>query len=68
MLLRFIDGTAYNSGQRLDNVNQAHLVLAGGKLVQETLIDNRHKKIFEARCKEFHQPSILSLVNILGVN
>ena len=33
MLLRFIDGIAQNSGQRLDNVNRAHLVLASGKLV-----------------------------------
>ena len=32
MLLRFIDGTGYNIGQRNDNVNQTHLVLAGGKL------------------------------------
>ena len=33
MLLRFIDSTAKNSGQRLDNVNQTHLVvLASGKL------------------------------------
>ena len=30
---RFIDGTALSSGQRLDNVNQTHLVLANGKLV-----------------------------------
>ena len=33
MLLRFINGTAQSSGQRLDNVNQTHLVLASGKLV-----------------------------------
>ena len=33
MLLRFIDGTAYNSGQRHDNVNPTHLVLASGNLV-----------------------------------
>ena len=32
MLLRFIDGTGYNIGQRNDNVNQTHLVLAGGKI------------------------------------
>ena len=28
MLQRFIDGPAHNIGQRLDNVNQNHLVLA----------------------------------------
>ena len=28
MLLRFIDSTAYNSWQRLYNVNEAHLVMA----------------------------------------
>ena len=33
MLLRFIDGTASKSGQRLDNVNWPHLVQASGKLV-----------------------------------
>ena len=34
MLLRFIDCTAYcNIGQRLDNVDQTHLALVGGKLV-----------------------------------
>jgi hypothetical protein len=34
MLKRFIDGTAWNSGHRLDHVNQTHLlVLASGKLV-----------------------------------
>ena len=33
MLLTFIDWTAQNSGQRLDNVNKTHLVLASGKLV-----------------------------------
>ena len=33
MLLIFIDGTAQNSGQRFDNVNQTHLVLASCKLV-----------------------------------
>ena len=32
MLLRFFDGTAQNSGLRLDNVNPTHLVLAGSKL------------------------------------
>ena len=34
MLLRFIDGAAQNSGQRLDDASQTHLVLASGKLVQ----------------------------------
>ena len=33
MLLRFIDGTAKNSGQRLDNVKQTNLELASSKLV-----------------------------------
>ena len=33
MLLGFIDSTAKNSGQRLDNVNRTHLALASGKLV-----------------------------------
>ena len=34
MLQRFIDGTAEKSGQRLlDNISQANLVLASGKLV-----------------------------------
>ena len=32
-----IDGTAYNSGQRLDHVNQTHLVLARGKLVLQKI-------------------------------
>ena len=31
--LEVIDGTALNSGQGLDHVNQTHLVLASGKLV-----------------------------------
>ena len=30
MFVRFIDGTAQNSGQRLDNVNRPHLVVASG--------------------------------------
>ena len=38
MLLRLIDGTAENSGQRLDNVSLSHLELASDKLVQ-------HKKL-----------------------
>ena len=33
MLLRFIDGTYKNSGQRLDNVNQTDLEIFSGKLV-----------------------------------
>ena len=33
MLLRFLDGTAKNREQRLDNVTQAHPLLASGKLV-----------------------------------
>ena len=33
MLPRLIDGAAQNSGQFLNNVDQTHLVLAGGKLV-----------------------------------
>ena len=33
MLQIFIDATAYNSGQRRENIKQAHLVVAGGKLV-----------------------------------
>ena len=37
-LLRFIDDMAKNSGQRLDNVNQTHLVLASGKLVLQKSI------------------------------
>ena len=41
MLQRFIEGPALNSGQRLDNVNQTHLVLASGKLVL-------YKKVLQA--------------------
>ena len=33
MMVKFIDGTDKNSGQRLDNVNWTDLVLASGKLV-----------------------------------
>ena len=33
ILLRFFDGTAQNSGRKLENVNQTHPVLAGSKLV-----------------------------------
>ena len=33
MLLRFIDSSVLNSGQRLDNVNKFFLVLTSGKLV-----------------------------------
>ena len=32
-LLSFIDSTSWNSGQRLDNFDQTHLVLTSGKLV-----------------------------------
>ena len=32
-LLRFINGAAWNSGPKLDNVDQTYLVLASGKLV-----------------------------------
>ena len=47
MQLRFIDGTAKNSGQRLDNVYQTHLVLASGKLVrQKKILFKIKKKIF----------------------
>ena len=38
MLLRFFDGTAYNSGQRLENVNRTHLLPASGKLVLKKII------------------------------
>ena len=43
MWLRFIDSTAYNSGQRLVNVNCTHLVLASGKLVLPKS-DNPHHR------------------------
>ena len=33
MLLIFMDSTTWSSGQRLDNVNQIHLVLASGKII-----------------------------------
>ena len=33
VLLRFYEGTALNSGQRLDNVCRTHLVQASGQLV-----------------------------------
>ena len=42
MLLRFIGGIALNSGQRLDNVNRAHLVLASGKLVLQKVQKQKH--------------------------
>ena len=38
MLLRFNDGTAKNSGQRLDTVNRTHLVRASGKLVLQNKV------------------------------
>ena len=34
-MVRFIDGTDKNSGQRFENVNQIYLVLASGKLEQK---------------------------------
>ena len=37
MLLSLTDGTVLKSGQRLDNVDQTHLVLASGKLVLQKL-------------------------------
>ena len=37
MLLRFNDGTAYNSG--LGNVNRTHKILASGKLVLQKYDD-----------------------------
>ena len=36
MMQRFIDSPAENRGQRLDNGNRTHLVLASGKLVLQT--------------------------------
>ena len=41
-LLWLINGTAWNSGQRLDNVDRTHLVLASGNLV----LQKRLMKIF----------------------
>ena len=54
-MLRFIDGAAWNSGQRLANVNRTLLVLACGKLIlQKTLNlclilirDNKNSPVFE---------------------
>ena len=43
MVISFTAGTALNSGQRLDNVNQTHLALASDKLVLQKgrlLLDN----------------------------
>ena len=37
MFLISIDGKAYNSGQRLNNVKRTHLVLAIGKLLIHTV-------------------------------
>ena len=42
MLLRFIDSAALNSGERLENVNQTHLVLARGKLVLQKSQEGDH--------------------------
>ena len=41
LLPEFIDGTSYNTGLRLDSVNQTHLALASGKLVLQ-----KHFSIF----------------------
>ena len=38
MLLRFIDGTAWNNGQRLDEAKQFQLVPASGKLLQKNYL------------------------------
>ena len=46
MLLIFIDGTAWKSGYRLNNVNRTHLVLASGKLVIQ--------KHFMSSCTNYH--------------
>ena len=46
MLLRFIDSTAWKSGQRLDNVTQTHLVLASGELVLQKRKVEKLKKMF----------------------
>ena len=48
MLLRFIESTALSSGQRLDNVNQIHLVLASGKLVlQKSIAMSNNPDLFK---------------------
>ena len=47
-LLRFIGGTAESSGQRLDNVNRTHLVLASGKLVPQKFYSNICHKNFRS--------------------
>ena len=39
MLQRFIDSPAWNSGERLDNVNRTHLVLACVKLVLQKVCE-----------------------------
>ena len=39
MLLKFIDATAKNNGQRFDNVNQTYLVPASGKVVLQKLVN-----------------------------
>ena len=46
MLLRFIDSTAKNSGQRLDKANGTHLVLTCGKLVLTKKKTRYNPKIF----------------------
>ena len=44
MFPRFIDSTVQNSGQRLGNIIQTHLVLASGKLV---LQNNKNYKNYQ---------------------
>ena len=46
MLLRFIDSTAWNSGQRLYQVNRTHLVLASGKVVPQKTYKMYHLAFF----------------------
>ena len=52
MLLRLIDGTAYNSEERLDKVNQTYLELACGNLVQQQkssrYFQNRYRQLLAA--------------------
>ena len=48
MLLRFIDGTAKNSAQRLDNVNWTHLALASSKLVLQKSLQGSWRDIVKA--------------------
>ena len=63
MFLRFIDGTADNSEQLLDNVNRTHLVLACGKLLRQkkTINFGLVTSLDEKRAKEpsFYDAPIL---------